>query len=100
MKETKSPAEQFAEDYLLVVENDFGAYSWLNELIEEKELDVYAIALGIQDDYEEGMDELIGGTDTVARLIATQLLLGWGVEPFILIARYLVASYEESKVSA
>ena len=92
--------EQFAEDYLLVVMNDQSSYNYLKELYKENEGDSYSIAVTIQEEYEEAMRDLIGAGDSIDILLARQLLLSWGIEPFMVIARSLVAQFMEESVHA
>jgi hypothetical protein len=86
MNETpvKSPAQQFADDYLLIMMNDSGAYE---ELMGWKSLDTYEFAEYIKEQFEDDMANVIGDKDTPAHWLARQALLCWGIEPFILIAR-------------
>jgi hypothetical protein len=81
---TKTPAEQFAEDYLLIVENDQNEY---NRLKEWANLDTYELAEYIKESFEEDMANIIGDKDTPSHWVARQMLFCWGIEPFILIAR-------------
>lgn len=85
---TKTPAEQFAWDYLLIVENDQGAWNGIQELKSEAG-SIYDLAIALQDSYEESAAELIDGAQLteVARMIFRQLLLSWGLEPWLIIAK-------------
>ena len=47
----------------------------------------YDLAELIREDYEERIDAEIGTKDTATNLLMRQLLLGWGIEPFIYIAK-------------
>jgi len=78
-------SQQFAEDYLLVMMNDQASYKALMMWADGRE--VYKLAELIRDDYEERVDNEIGTKDTTTNLLMRQLLLGWGIEPFIFIAR-------------
>jgi len=83
--ETKTPAQQFADDYLLIMENDQATYLQIKDMAEG--LKVYELAEALQNDYDEMMSQIIGQDDTVNHWLARQMLLCWGIEPFILIAR-------------
>jgi len=82
--ETKTPAQQFADDYLLIMENDQDNY---NRLKAWANLDVYELAEYVQKFFKENMANIIGDKDTPNHWLARQMLLCWGIEPFILIAR-------------
>jgi len=86
--------EQFAEDYLLVTMNDQGAYSHLMELAGEHD-SPSTLADIIREEYEEAISDLIGQGDTTDQMLARQLLLSWGVAPFDIIARDLLAMKAE-----
>jgi hypothetical protein len=78
-------SQQFAEDYLLVMMNDQASYNVLMMWADGR--DAYDLAEIIREDYEERIDAEIGTKDTATNLLMRQLLLGWGIEPFIYIAR-------------
>lgn len=78
-------SQQFAEDYLLVMMNDQASYNVLMMWADGR--DAYDLAEIIREDYEERIDAQIGTKDTATNLLMRQLLLGWGIEPFIYIAR-------------
>jgi hypothetical protein len=78
-------SQQFAEDYLLVMMNDQASYNVLMMWADGR--NAYDLAEIIREDYEERVDAEIGTKDTATNLLMRQLLLGWGIEPFIYIAR-------------
>jgi hypothetical protein len=78
-------SQQFAEDYLLVMMNDQASYNVLMMWADGR--NAYDLAELIREDYEERIDAEIGTKDTATNLLMRQLLLGWGIEPFIYIAR-------------
>jgi len=78
-------SQQFAEDYLLVMMNDQASYNHIMRWADGR--NVYDLAELLRDDYEERVDAEIGTKDTATNLLMRQLLLGWGIEPFIYIAR-------------
>ena len=87
---TRTAAEQFAWDYLLIVENDQSAWNYIQEMKEEAG-NAYALAIFLQDEFEEGATELIDGAklSEVAQMLFRQMLLQWGIEPWLIIARDL-----------
>jgi hypothetical protein len=78
-------SQQFAKDYLLVMMNDQASYNMLMMWADGR--NAYDLAELIREDYEERIDAEIGTKDTATNLLMRQLLLGWGIEPFIYIAR-------------
>jgi len=80
-------SQQFAEDYLLVMMNDEASYNVLMMWADGR--NAYDLAELIREDYEERIEAEIGTKDTATNLLMRQLLLGWGIEPFIQIARYI-----------
>jgi ribonucleotide reductase alpha subunit len=87
---TITAAEQFARDYLLIVENDQSTWNYIQEMKEEAG-NAYALAIFLQDEFEEGATELIDGAklSEVAQMLFRQMLLQWGIEPWLIIARDL-----------
>lgn len=89
--ENTTPAQQFCYDFLLVADNDFEMYQDLAEKAQTCSL--RELSEDIQNEYEflaeqvcELVEEKISPT---ASLLMSQLLKGWGVAPFDLIARQL-----------
>ena len=78
-------SQQFAEDYLLVMMNDQASYNHIMMWADGRS--TYDLAELLRDDYEERIDAQIGTKDTATNLLMRQLLLGWGIEPFVIIAR-------------
>jgi len=85
LEQSRNAINQFAEDYLLVMMNDHASYNALMMWADGR--NVYDLAEIIREDYEERIDSQIGIKDTATNLLMRQLLLGWGIEPFIQIAR-------------
>lgn len=92
-------AEQFANDWLLVIENDRD--SWTQLVDDAKSMDLNIIALTAH--LREGWDELIDQMETevsrisdVACLLLRQMLV-MGDRPFELIARYVVDRINETE---
>lgn len=84
--QTKSAVEQFAEDFLLIMTNDKDSY---DRLFAWRSLELYDYAEYIKETYEEDMTAIIGDKDTPNHWLARQMLLYWGIEPFILIAKQM-----------
>ena len=90
-------ANQFATDWLLVVENDYDAY---NQLMDEaRHNEVTALSDHLRADWEqlaEQVTELVEEhISPIAGLIISQLLKGQGSLPFDMIARQAKATAKE-----
>jgi hypothetical protein len=84
----KSAAQQFADDYLLIMTNDQGEYE---RLMAWASLDTYEFAEYIKESFEDDATGIIGDTDSPIHWLMRQALLQWGIEPFILIAQHIQA---------
>ena len=82
-------AHQFAEDWLLVVENDYDSYNLLLE--DARNLDTIALSDKLREEWEmlaEQVVEVVAeNISPIASLIIAQLIQGQGSLPFDLIAR-------------
>lgn len=93
-------AEQFAEDFLLVAENDFGMYSDLRQEAEGASL--VQLSDQVRSNYEhltEQVCELVAEhISPEARDLIAQLLQGQGSLPFDVIARRVMDSSLEERL--
>ena len=93
-------AEQFAEDFLLVAENDFGMYSDLRQEAEGASL--VQLSDQVRSNYEhltEQVCELVAEhISPEARDLIAQLLQGQGSLPFDIIARRVIDSTLEERL--
>ena len=82
--------DQFVRDYLFIVENDHDTWNYIQELKQEVG-HPYGLALRLQYEYEDVATDLIDGAELVevARMMFRQMLLQWGIEPWLIIARDL-----------
>ena len=84
-------AQQFADDFLLVADNDYEFYTELKE--EASTSEVVQLSDILRDDYERLIEQVIElveeNISPVASLLVAQLLQGQGSLPFDLIAREL-----------
>lgn len=93
---TITAREQFARDYLLVVENDYTAYRTIQEWITDAEGDTYALASQLEDSFESAISELCEGIkDETLRLLIQQMLLNQGIDTWQDVARYLIETAGE-----
>lgn len=83
--------EQFVEDFTLVTDNDFNAYSEARELARENE-SISDLALAFADQFENYVQEVAEREDELGNeygaLLLRQLLLGWGADAFYRIAHH------------
>jgi hypothetical protein len=93
-------AEQFAEDFLLVAENDFGMYSDLRQ--EAEGATVSQLSDQVRSNYEhltEQVCDLVAEhISPTARDLIAQLLQGQGSLPFDIIARRVIDSTLEERL--
>lgn len=81
-------AEQFANDWLLVAENDYDTY---RSLLEQKGDSVSAISDNLREEWEQLAGQVVElveeNISPIAGLFIAQMLQGQGSRPFDLIAR-------------
>lgn len=84
-------AEQFAEDFLLVADNDYEFYTSLREEASTSEL--VQLSDSLREEYEQVTEQVVQlvaeHISEVASLLVAQLLQGQGSLPFDLVARQL-----------
>ena len=100
METATTYAEQFANDWLLVAENDYNLYSALMETADEHTT-VSSLSDSLREDWEflaSQVVELVNeNISPQAGLFIAQMLQGQGVYPFDLIARRVLEMKEEAK---
>ena len=98
METATTYAEQFANDWLLVAENDFNSY---RELLEMDGDNVATISEQLREEWEqlaEQVSELVEeNISPIAGLFIAQMLQGQGSQPFDLIARRVLEMKKEAK---
>jgi len=98
METNTTPAEQFAEDFLMVMTNDYEAYGELLKTAEEAG-NLVALSDVLRDEYEQLTEQVTALVENKISPIAGQLigelLNGWGSTPFDLIARDLLNRLSE-----
>lgn len=87
-------SDQFAEDFLLVAENDYDAYAELMWKAKSAKGSVSALSDDLREEWErlaQQVVELVNKdiSDT-AGLFISQMLQGWGSKPFDIIARQVL----------
>lgn len=91
-------AEQFAEDWLLVAENDYDSY---RSLIEMEGDSVAAISDKLREEWEQMTEQVVELVEEkispTASLFIGQIIQGWGSYPFDIIARRILEMKAEVK---
>lgn len=100
METATTYAEQFANDWLLVAENDYQSYKDLMENANE-----FPTVAGLSDSLREDWETLTAqvvelveeNISPIAGLFIAQMLQGQGSQPFDLIARRVLEMKEEAR---
>ena len=86
-----SYAEQFANDWLLVAENDYDTY---RSLLEQEGEEVATISDNLREEWEQLVEQVVELVEEkispTASLFIGQIIQGWGSYPFDLIARRIL----------
>jgi hypothetical protein len=102
MEPTENTArQQFVEDYTLVTDNNYKAYTAVHRLMNQGGVTTPWLSERLRESFENRIGEVVererkSGNEYTADLIA-ELLLGWGSAPFDDIARHYIAQAEEIK---
>ncbi len=90
-------AEQFANDWLLVVENDQEMWTQLVDDVKELDYNVIATTAYLREEWDVLVDQMetqVSKISDVAGLLLRQMLV-MGDRPFELIARYVIERVKE-----
>jgi hypothetical protein len=92
---------QFAEDYILVTENDFVAYDEIMNMASTKAGNMSELSDKLREQFEDYIGEVVErenelGNGVGASLIA-QMLTGWGAGTFDQIAKHYIALKTEQE---
>ena len=91
-------AEQFANDWLLVAENDYDTY---RSLIEQEGDNIATISDNLREEWEQLTEQVVElveeNISPIAGLFIAQMLQGQGSTPFDIIARRVLEMKEEAK---
>lgn len=98
MQETQiSYADQFANDWLLVAENDYDTY---RSLIEQEGDNIATISDNLREEWEQLTEQVVElveeNISPIAGLFIAQMLQGQGSQPFDIIARRVLEMKEEA----
>jgi len=96
----RTASDQFAEDFLLVAENDYDAYGELMWKAKEARGSVSALSDDLRSEWERLAQQVVDlvnrDISDTAGLFISQMLQGWGSKPFDIIARQVLNTEEES----
>jgi hypothetical protein len=94
-------AQQFVDDYLLVVENDLYGWQWHKAVAAQHNNNVFELADNLRDEFEDFVSKILIRIDPAHNSwqvnIMREMLLGWGITPYENIARELLARFSEGK---
>jgi hypothetical protein len=101
--ERPGASHQFAEDYLLVVDNDANSYHAIQDMPELLAGNMSGLSDRLRDEFETYISQVVereqeNGNEAGALLIS-QLLIGWGATTFDIIARHYIGLKTETEVA-
>jgi hypothetical protein len=83
---------QFADDYIIVVDNDFNAYTKIMEMQETKTGNMPALSDKLRGEFETYISQVVEREQEngheIGALLISQMLLNWGSSTFDLIAKH------------
>lgn len=92
-------AEQFANDWLLVIENDHDSWNQLVDDVKEMDCNVISVTAYLREEWDVLIDQMetqVSKISDVACLLLRQMLV-MGDRPFELIARHVIERIKESE---
>jgi hypothetical protein len=98
MSEQRYAIDQFVEDYTLVTDNEFEAYSETMEMAKEHET-VSALSDQMRDEFESYISGVVERErelgHEIGALLISQMLIGWGSSAFDRIASHYLEKAAE-----
>jgi hypothetical protein len=92
---------QFVEDYTLVVDNDFNAYTEIMEKQNTKALNMSGLSDELKAEFETYISQVVErereNGHEVGALLISQMLIGWGSSTFDQIARHYIGLKTEAE---
>lgn len=99
-EENKSAIQQFADDYILVVENDREAWDEITQEARRVDYSMPLLSDSIKEQFEQLATQVIENVEEDTTEFGTnllrQILIGWGSSTFDIIAREVIARDKES----
>ena len=95
--------EQFVNDYCLVVDNDFNAYTEIMEKAETKVKNVSGLSDVLRAEFEDYISQVAErekeNGHEVGALLISQMLFNWGSSTFDKIARHYIGLKTEAEAN-
>ena len=86
--------QQFIDDFLIVVENDFNAWSRITQMAESTHL--FQFAQDLSDNYDDLIQVAISQVkDEFTSNLLLEILNGWGMDTWIAIAKHIQERVEQ-----
>jgi hypothetical protein len=93
-------ANQFANDWLLVIENDQDAWNQLTEEVKDSNYDLVIVSNKLREEWdtlvEQMADVVEDKVSELGALLLRQMLAGMGTYPFDIITRDVIARVKEA----
>ena len=97
-------AQAFANDWLLVIENDQDSWNQLVEDVKSMDLDSVSTTAYLREEWDVLVDQMAGAVEDkvsdIGALLLRQMLAGMGDYPFQLIANHVISSIKETEAIA
>lgn len=94
---------QFAEDYIMVVDNDFNAYTEIMEMEETQTGNMSGLSDKLREQFETYISQVAEREQEngheVGALLISQMLIGWGSSSFDLIAKHYLRLKTEARAN-
>jgi hypothetical protein len=94
---------QFADDYCVVVDNDFNAYSKILEMEETQTGNMSALSDKLREEFETYISQVVErekeNGHEIGALLISQMLIGWGASSFDLIAKHYLRLKTEARAN-
>jgi hypothetical protein len=96
----KTATQQFADDYMLVIENDREGWDEITQEARRVNYNMPQLSDSIREQFEQLASQVIENSEEEVTEfgvnVLRQILLGWGSSPFDIIAREVIARDKES----
>lgn len=95
--------QQFVNDYCLVVDNDFNAYTEIMEKQNTKALNMSGLSDELKAEFENYISQVVErekeNGHEIGALLISQMLIGWGSSTFDQIARHYIGLKTEAEAN-
>jgi hypothetical protein len=100
MEEVKTAPQQFADDYMMVVENDREGWDEITQEARRVGYNMPQLSDSIREQFEQLASQVIENVEEdvteFGANVLRQILLNWGSSPFDIIAREVIARDKET----